>query len=162
LLGRILAGLLCVLWLLPAAAAPDLVLPDVSGKPHAVSEYIGKGKWTVVAVWSADCPICKRDIYHMAFFHAAHGRQHATVLGISIDGIANRQKAAAFIEDQSLDFPNLIGDRSTPGRLTGRSFIGTPTYYVFTPEGKFVAERIGSQTQEQMEALIERLAAGRG
>ncbi len=146
----------CALWLLPAMATSDLVLPDVSGKLHPVSEYIGKGKWTVVAVWSADCPICRRDMYHMSFLHAAHRDKDATVLGLSVDGLARREKAAAFVEDQMLDFPNLIGDRDTPRRLSGRSFLGTPTFYIFSPEGKFVTERIGAQTQEQLEALLVR------
>jgi thiol-disulfide isomerase/thioredoxin len=153
-------AVLFALCALPATAA-ELVLKDVAGASHAVSEYIGRGKWTVVTVWSADCPICRRDIYHMAFFHAEHRNKDATVLGLSIDGFENRRKAAAFIEEQGLDFPNLIGGIDDPTRLTGRPFIGTPTYYVYTPEGRLVAERIGPVTQDQMEELIQDLGKKR-
>jgi peroxiredoxin len=154
-------GLLTVL-LAPTLWAGEIVLKDVAGKTHALNEYIGRGQWTVVAVWSADCPICRRDIYHMAFFHAEHKTKKAAVLGLSIDGFENRKKAAAFIDEQGLDFPNLIGDIDDPTRLSGRRFIGTPTYYVFTPEGRFAAEHVGSATQEQMETLIRRLETERG
>jgi peroxiredoxin len=155
---RRLWSLLLFLPLLAFAAAPNLVLKDFDGKDRNVREFIGQGKWTVVSVWSADCPICKREIYHMTFFHDEHRNKHATVLGFSIDGYEHRAKAQGFIYDQSLNFPNLIGTPDDAGAIAGTMFIGTPTYYLFSPEGRFVAQRIGPVTQEQMERWIESLA----
>jgi peroxiredoxin len=139
------------------AAAPDVRLKDLDGRDHDVSEFIGQGKWTIVAVWSADCPICRRDIYHMTFFHEEHRKVDATVLGLSVDGQAGRDKARAFVNDQSLNFPNLLGGPEDPSRLSGAMFIGTPTYYVFSPEGKFMTQRIGPMTQAQAEDVIRNL-----
>lgn len=152
------------LWLvllpwLALAAVPDLVLKDLEGREHHVREFLGQGKWVVVAVWSADCPVCRREIYHMTFFHDENRKKGMEVLGLSIDGWENVEKARAFARDQSLNFPNLIGDPDTPSRLTGTLFVGTPTYYVFSPEGALLAQRIGAVTQEQMEALIADLKA---
>jgi len=79
------------------------------------------------------------------------------VLGLSVDGQAGRDKARAFVNDQSLNFPNLLGEPGDPGRLSGTMFIGTPTYYVFSPEGKFVTQRIGPMTQAQAEDVIRNL-----
>lgn len=151
---------LAVLFMIPAlvmAAGPDFRLKDVDGKEHNVNEYIGQGKWTVAAVWSADCPICRRDIYHMTFFYDEHRKKNATVLGLSIDGFDNRAKAKGFIEDQSLNFPNLIGDPEDASRLSNAIFIGTPTYFFFSPEGKFMAQRIGPVTQQQAEQILRDL-----
>ena len=152
--------LILALWIIPAlvmAAAPDIRLKDIEGKAHSVNEYIGQGKWTVVTVWSADCPICRRDIYHMTFFHDEHRKTDATVLGLSIDGYDNRAKARGFIDDQSLNFPNLIGEPEDASRLSGAMFIGTPTYYFFSPEGKFMTQRIGPVTQQQAERILREL-----
>ena len=152
--------LIMVLWLTPAlvlAAGTDIHLKDIDGKDHSVTEFIGQGKWTVVAVWSADCPICRRDIYHMTFFHDEHRKKNATVLGISVDGYANRDKARRFIDEQSLNFPNLIGDPDDVSRLSGLTFIGTPTYYFFSPAGKFLTQRIGPVTQAQAEDIVRSL-----
>ena len=152
--------LVMVLWLAPAlilAAGTDIRLKDIDGMDHNVNEFIGQGKWTVVAVWSADCPICRRDIFHMTFFHDEHRKNNATVLGISVDGYANRDKARRFIDEQSLNFPNLIGDPDDVSRLSGNMFIGTPTYYFFSPEGKFMTQRIGPVTQAQAEDIIRGL-----
>lgn len=152
--------LLMVLLILPVltlAAGPDVQLKDLQGKVHNVSEYVGQGKWTIVVIWSADCPICRRDIYHMTFFQDEHHKKDATVLGVSIDGYANRDKAQSFIDDQSLNFPNLIGDPDDASRISKMKFIGTPTYYFFSPEGVFMTQRIGPVTQQQAEEVIRNL-----
>jgi peroxiredoxin len=148
---------LCLAPALVLAAGTDIRLKDIDGKDHNVNGFIGQGKWTVVAVWSADCPICRRDIFHMTFFHDEHRNDNATVLGISVDGYANRDKARKFIDEQSLNFPNLIGDADEVSRLSGLTFIGTPTYYFFSPEGKFMTQRIGPVTQAQAEDIIRGL-----
>src|SRR5581483_3249798 len=72
------------------AGAPNVPLEDLAGKPHNTNEYIGKGRWVIVTVWSADCPICQREMYHMTFLHDEHKDKDARVLGFSIDGNANR------------------------------------------------------------------------
>lgn len=141
------------------AAAPSIVLKDQDGKTRNVSEFIGQGKWTVVAVWSADCPICRREIHHMAFFHDEHKKSDAQVLGLSIDSEAGRAKALGFIDDHSLSFPNLIGDPDVAAALGGGMFIGTPTYYVYSPDGKLAAQRVGAVTLQQMEDLLRQLKA---
>lgn len=153
-----------LLWLVPllaAAAGPQIVLRDFDGQPRDVGEYIGRGKWTVVAVWSADCPICKREIHHMTFFHDEHKNKDAVVLGISVDGYENRAKAQGFIDDHALNFPNLIGTREDASRFGGGPFIGTPTYYIFSPEGRYQAKRVGAASQEEIEGIINRLNAER-
>jgi len=143
------------------ASPPDVTLKDFDGKTRQASEFIGHGKWTVVTVWSADCPICKAEIFHMTFLHDEHKNKDIVVLGLSIDGHANRKKAQGFIDDQKLNFPNLIGEPDDASLLSGTMFIGTPTYYFFSPEGRFVGQRIGPLTQEQAERTIENLKAER-
>jgi thiol-disulfide isomerase/thioredoxin len=136
-----------------AVAAPDLVLKGLDGRNRAVNEFIGHGQWTVVAIWSADCPICRRDMPEMAFFHAAHRRKDAIVLGVSIDGGTRKTEIAAIVEEQGLDFVNLIG---TPVQMVafGGPFRGTPTYYVYSPKGNLVAHQVGPMTQEAAEEIM--------
>lgn len=148
--------------LLASAAGSNITLPDPEGNRHSVQKYLGQGKWTVVVIWSVDCPICKKDIFHMAFFHDEHKGRDATVLGISIDGVSQSKRVQGFIRDQSLSFPNLIGTVDTPEQLTGKSFVGTPTYYLYNPKGVFAAQLIGPVTQSQMEGYIKTLSAGKG
>ena len=133
-MSKLIKTLFAVALCLPffAVAGPDLVLLGLDGRHRAVSEFIGHGQWTVVAIWSTDCPICRRDMPEMAFFHDAHRHQDAIVVGVSIDGIARKPEIAGFIEDHGLDFVNLIG---TPMQMAafGGPFRGTPTYYIYSP-----------------------------
>lgn len=138
-----------------AHAATDAVFKDFSGKDRRLSEFIGRGKWTIVTFWAHDCPICKQEIHQMVFFHDAHRKKDAIVLGVSVDGYSNRGKAQQFIDDQALNFTNLITDPETVGRLGGGAFIGTPTYYLYDPEGRLAGKNVGPLTQEEVEAFIK-------
>ena len=40
-------------------------------------------------------------------------------------------------------------------------FIGTPTFYFFSPDGKFVAQRVGPTTQDEAESIVKTLKAER-
>lgn len=138
------------------SAAPNLVLKDFNGKAHNVSNYIGKGKWTVVVLWAHDCPVCNSEIYHMTFFHDAHQDKDATVLGVSVDGWSKRDKAETFVETHALNFPNLIAEprQNVLGKFGGGKFYGTPTFYIYAPNGEFMAQQVGPLTQEALEGFI--------
>lgn len=144
--------LLAPLWAL--AVGPDITLKGLDGKARNVNEFIGKGKWTVVAIWASDCPICKREIHQMAFFHDAHKNKDAIVLGVSVDGYANKAKVQRFIDEHSLDFTNLIAEPEQIARFGAGRFVGTPTYYVYSPQGELAAKQVGPTTQEDIEQFI--------
>jgi len=148
----VLLLLLAPLWAL--AAGPDVVLKNLEGQARNVNEFIGKGKWVVVAIWHSDCPICKRDIHQMAFFHDAHKNKNAIVLGVSVDGYANKAKAQRFIDEHSLDFTNLIAEPEQIARFGAGKFVGTPTFYIYSPQGELAAKQVGPITQEDIERLI--------
>ena len=92
----------------------------------------------------------------MSFFHDEHKNKDAIVLGVSIDGQAKRQQAAAFIERHGLDFPNLITEpkQEIMQRFGAGSFVGTPTYYIYNPQGELLAKNAGAISQEDIEAFM--------
>ena len=54
--GALMALMLNILMLnMAQAAAPELTLPDLEGRPHHLNEYIGHGKWVVMVFWMHDC-----------------------------------------------------------------------------------------------------------
>jgi peroxiredoxin len=148
-----------LLLLLPLVsfAAPDLVLKTVDGESRNVSEYIGKGKWTVVAIWAHNCHVCNDEMPAMTFFHDAHKDNDAIVLGVSIDGWDKRLKAKRFIETHALNFPNLIAEprQEVIGKFGGGQFYGTPTFYVYSPEGELLARQIGPISGEDIEKFMQ-------
>jgi peroxiredoxin len=151
-----------LVWLLlPAlalAAAPAVTLRDLDGRSREAKEFIGRGQWTVVAVWSVDCVICQREIPEVEFFHDEHRGRDARVLGVSVDGYADRARIRKFVDDNSLSFPNLIAERAEIAQFGAGPLRGTPTYIVFSPTGALVARRVGATGI----AELERIVAGSG
>ena len=143
------------------AAPPEETLYDFDGRPHALGEYPGKGKWLVVTVWASDCAVCEKEIHEMVAFHNAHRDQDATVLGISVDGPGRKDEARAFIQRHKVSFPNLLDHgrafKVIYLRETGRPwFGGTPMNLIYAPDGKLVARRIGPLARKEIEAFIRR------
>lgn len=137
-----------------SAAGPDVALKGLDGKTRNVNEFIGKGKWTVVAIWHSDCPICKREIHQMSFFHDAHKNKDAIVLGVSVDGYASKAKAQRFVDDHSLDFTNLVAEPEQIAKFGAGRFVGTPTFYIYSPQGELLAKQVGPTSQEDIEQFI--------
>ena len=141
-----------------SAAGPDVRLADMHGKQRNANEFIGQGKWTVVAVWASDCAVCNQEIHHMASFYAAHKDTDATVLGVSIDGHDRKQQALGFVQAHKLAFPNLLAELPQMQKFGGGPVMGTPTYFIYSPQGKLLAAQVGPITQEQAEKYIAKAA----
>ena len=154
---RLLVGLFSILIATAVGAeTPSIALRGFDGKTRNVNEYIGHGKWVVVATWAHDCHICADEIHHMADFHQAHKDRDAMVLGVSIDGYDQVALARAFVDRLKLPFPNLIAEPSQEVMMQfgAGEFVGTPTYYIYNPQGKIVGQNIGPITRKDVENFL--------
>ena len=126
--------------------APDLSLKDLNGSERPLSQYIGQGKWTVLVIWADDCEVCNAEIETFDFFHEEHKDKDAQILGVSVDGWDKIKLARGFVKRHDLSFPNLViePDMNEILKLGGGNFIGTPTIYIYTPEGEIVASQAGA------------------
>lgn len=135
-----------VLSLAAAAAAAPLV--DMQGNPRSLDEFTGKGKWVVVMLWASDCHICNEEAGALNAFHEKHKDDTAVILGVSLDGWENRADAVAFMERHGVTFESLIADplegTALYSRLTGRPWIGTPTFLVYGRDGELLAQQVGA------------------
>lgn len=138
------------------AAAPGIQLSDLDGKPRNVNEFIGHGKWVIVAVWAHDCKVCAEEIGEMRTLHAVRGDKDITVLGVSIDGVRQMAQARGFVALHKLPFTNLVAEpaQEVMTRFGGGAFIGTPTFYIYEPGGKIVARRVGPLASRDAEEFI--------
>ncbi len=151
-LGLVLGGLTTV----TLAGVPDIPARTPDGKTRNVNEFIGHGKWTVVVAWAHDCQICAREIHEMAALHNAHRGKDAIVLGVSVDGYDKVKEARGFIARHKLPFTNLIVEPSqdTMMKFGAGRFVGTPTYYIFNPQGEIVGQNIGPVTRAEVETFM--------
>lgn len=150
--------LLASLLLFASAISHAGILTDFSGKPGSIQDYTGNGKWLVVMFWASDCHICGKEAPEYIRFHNKNKDKNARVLGISIDGLANKDAAQGFIDEHQLNFPSLIGKGEDIGamyyELTGEFWVGTPTFFIYDPSGKLRAAQAGAVPAEILEEFI--------
>lgn len=141
------------------AAYTASALYDLSGKPASIDEFSGHGKWLVVMFWASDCHVCNKEAHQYNDFHFVHSDNDATVLGVSLDGTANKALAEGFIKKHKLNFPNLIGEPEDVAdmftELTGVLWRGTPTFLIYSPKGQLMIQQIGAVPAEMIEAYME-------
>lgn len=142
------------------AAADEVSLEGLDGKQHLVSEYIGKGKWTVLNIWGPKCPPCRDEMPDLVQFHDDHKDTDAIVVGIAIDfpsyGYAKKQQVLEFAEDFMIDFPLLLSDGFVTQQLGLGRLEGLPTTYMYTPDGEIVGVQVGGITKEILENFIKK------
>jgi peroxiredoxin len=136
-------------------------LQTFDGKPDSIDAYIGNDKWLVVVFWAHNCHICDIEAESYAQFHDDNNAGNASVLGVSIDGLAGKNAARGFIDRHDLPFPNLIGDTMEStlqlySDLVGSSFVGTPTVLLIDPQGELRAAQAGAVPPDAIEAYIAR------
>jgi peroxiredoxin len=100
----------------------------------------------------------------MVAFHQAHHNRNATVLGVAIDGYENKEAVMGFIRRHALNFPNLIDDGSAIAQAyfsgVGKPWYGwTPTYLMYSPTGKLMAQNIGPVSRQDLENYIRKTHA---
>ncbi|MDH3221797.1 MAG: TlpA family protein disulfide reductase [Gammaproteobacteria bacterium] len=129
-----------------------------TGVPETLENYRGDGKWLVVMIWASDCEICKREAGSYQQFHEDHKAVDAKVVGITLDGLAKREDAGAFVAQHGLGFANLIGEPEAVTAyyqiVTGSPWIGTPSFLVFGPDGELMAKQEGAVPTDLIEDFI--------
>lgn len=160
---RVVLLTFAIAWLFPAclfAASPDVTLKDVQGKPHHLSEYIGRGQWTVVTVWGPRCPPCVEEMPDLQKFHDDNQNGRAMVLGVAVDypsfAPGRRDEVARFAENYFITFPLLLGSDEAFGRFGGGELMGVPTTVIYDRDGKLVARHVGRISAEMLERFIQK------
>lgn len=155
--------LIAILLFAPVLFAAINGLQDFKGKSKNLSDYTGKGKWTIVMLWASDCHVCNQEVHQYVKFHKEHKNKDASVLGISLDGQEKKSDAKDFMKRHDVNFPNLIGEpmgvSSIYRELTGEGFRGTPTFLIFSPQGKLRAQQVGAVPTDLIEQFMVSEAA---
>ena len=130
---------------------------------HAISDYLGKGKWTVVNIWGVDCPPCREEMPELVMLHDKYSTSLLTVLGIAIDfpdfGYPDEDEVKQFMDEFMIDFPVLYSDESISKKLGAGYLQGLPTTYIYTPGGELVGMQTGAINQTIILDFIKQRSA---
>lgn len=132
---------------------------DFSDNPSNIENYTKNGKWTVLMIWASDCHVCNMEISQYVALHQRNQENNIQVLGLSVDGMQKKTDAENFIRRHNVNFQNLWAEPEYVSRFyntqTGESWVGTPTFLVYAPDGSLKAQRAGVLPAEIIENFIQ-------
>ncbi len=127
-----------------------------TGKPDKITNYIGNNKWTVLEIWASDCPACRMHMPEMVEFDGK--LKNTRLLSVSVDGLDRIEDTEDFITEFGIEFPTIMSNPIEMNiwmqQSVGESFVGTPTFILFDPEGKLVAAQPGIVSTTSLEKFI--------
>ena len=122
------------------------------------SKHIGKGKWTIVNVWSTSCGYCRSEIPDLQDFHDAHKDQDASILGIAIGfpdfDYPDPKTVKEFMQDYFVDFPSLIANAEQASNLVGEYVTMIPVSFFYNPDGELVGRLQGTINRLEIEEMM--------
>lgn len=121
---------------------------DSSGKIHTLSGY--KGKWVLVNFWATWCPPCLREIPDLAELYRK--RNDIVIIGIAME-YDDARDVMKFVEKMMIPYPIVLGDRAAAAQLEDELSM-LPSTYLFDPDGKPAARKIGLITRAEIEVFI--------
>ena len=133
-------------------------LPDLQGKTVTLGDY--KGKIVIVDIWGTWCPPCRMEVPHFIELYDKYRAQGLEMVGINYEEGAQEEWSKTiteFVKEQRINYPCLIGDDATQGRIA--NFQGFPTTLFIDREGVVRLMLVGYHPYEKLEAVVLELLA---
>lgn len=126
----------------PGQAAQGFSLPDVHGRRHTLEQY--RGRYVLVAFWSAHCLICVEEIADMeAAYHLLRGGDADAAFEIvAIHAGAESSKMREVLAASPASYTVLIDEDLEMG---GWGIPALPTVYLVSPKGELLYRAVGAR-----------------
>ncbi len=128
-------------------SAPTFNLPDMNGKMHQLSDYLGKP--VIVSFWATWCPPCLKEIPQLNRAWDALKDEGVEMLLVNIN--EGKETIEAYQKKVPIH-PKILRDE-TAGQLYNWNMIGLPAAFVIDPEGRVVYQALGEREWDSKEML---------
>ena len=141
-----------------SANALDVRLMRVDGVEQSMADYIGKGKWVVINVWSPTCSACVKELPAIEAFRKKH-IDDVQMLGLTIDfpsfGYGRIDIINEFLEEHPLNYPLFLADLELASKVIGNRLVAIPLMAIFHPDGRVLARWPGYVDTNEIEEFMQ-------
>lgn len=141
-------------------AFPTPQLVDVNQQSVQLSDYVGNGKPTVIAVWATWCQPCHLELDHMkSYLEKWTGEYGAQVLAVSVDKTYQVRKIKPLVARKGWTYDIII---DTDGKLQEElGFRSIPQMYILDGSGNIVREFSGYRNgrESEVDAIVKQLSS---
>jgi len=138
--GIIARGLLSATGQVSSTSLPDFTLPDVSGQPHAISEWQGKLK--VINFWATWCGPCLKEIPEFIELQNHYADKGLQFIGIAVD---TPEAVASYLSTININYPILVGDMPaiSIAHQLGDNMDAVPFTVIVNQQGQIIHQHAG-------------------
>ena len=130
---------------------PALILPDLKGHPHALSDY--RGRRLLLNFWASWCGPCLDEMSALNQAQKNFGDHGAIVLGIAMDMPG---RVHAFLATHPVSYPILLGQLKAPSTSLqlGDEREILPFSVLVDADGRIIATHAGALSYAQIEQWL--------
>ncbi len=129
----------------------DFRWKDADGNTKSLSDH--RGKVVLINFWATWCVPCRKEIPYLIDINNELDEEVFTLIGVSVDSASDIEKVDIFIQNQNINYVNILDD----GRLTKQlgNIQAIPTTLILDKEGTVQETIVGIRTKEQFLEIIQ-------
>ncbi len=131
----------------PGAKFVDFKVKQPNGRYVKLSNYAGRGNWTLVDFWASWCPYCIKEMPQLLEIYNKYRDKGFTIVGVAVRDAADDTQAA--IEKYGITWPVIFNAERIPYDIYG--FTGIPHLMLIDPQGIIVSR---GETPTQIDARL--------
>ena len=133
-------------------------LVRIDGVTQPMSDYIGKGKWVLVNVWSPTCSACVKELPEIEAFRKKHA-DDVQLLGLTIDfpsfGYGRLDIINDFLTHTPIHYPLFLADIESASEIIGNWLVAIPLMAIYHPDGRVLARWPGYVDINEIEEFMQ-------